>query len=417
MAPHVPGEFPTEDGLDPHMPGAFPVTPAEEVDQGIGSDSTTAAGSTTAGVGSASAVGGGVLGAEAERTGQYPTETTTAPEPTKAEQDTDHHYGRDAAIAGVGTAAVGAAGYGTYQAVNYGDSKATEIQDTTKSEPSKLEKVKEKVKEKTGTKSTEQSGTQPSEQTVTSTADEEQPEESHYGRDAAIVGGTGAAAGAVGYGVYSATQDDPNDTGPASKTIGPHSSNVANVLDPRVKPEPEKMKESEPITTGPHKSDLANIADPRIQSEPSRYEQTEPVSQYRQEEYARESTPVRGTDSYEAERSQEFTPESSRKSHESPDNRIGVDSRGHRHLHKKSVEQPGEKRPGVVSRMFHPNRTKREKEEREAARQSMEGRSSYENGQQSYSPASAQDTAQSDAYDYSTTPSKSAAPVSSGDQA
>ena len=32
------------------------------------------------------------------------------------------------------------------------------------------------------------------------------------------------------------------DSGPASKTIGPHDSNIANVLDPRVKPQPELMK-------------------------------------------------------------------------------------------------------------------------------------------------------------------------------
>lgn len=58
------------------------------------------------------------------------------------------------------------------------------------------------------------------------------------------------------------------DTGPASKTIGPHDSDVANVLDPRVKPEPEKMKES--TTVGPHKSDMLNKLDPRVTSDPAK---------------------------------------------------------------------------------------------------------------------------------------------------
>ncbi|UJO14217.1 hypothetical protein CLAFUW4_02814 [Fulvia fulva] len=79
----------------------------------------------------------------------------------------------------------------------------------------------------------------------------------HYGRDAAL----GAGAGAAGYGAYEAAQGR-GDTGPASKTIGPHDSNIANIVDPRVQPEPEKMKDSK--TTGPHSSDLANKADPRV---------------------------------------------------------------------------------------------------------------------------------------------------------
>ena len=57
------------------------------------------------------------------------------------------------------------------------------------------------------------------------------------------------------------------DTGPASKTIGPHESNIANILDPRVLPEPEKMKES--TTVGPHKSDMLNKLDPRVTSDPA----------------------------------------------------------------------------------------------------------------------------------------------------
>ncbi|KAI9829938.1 MAG: hypothetical protein M1819_005910 [Sarea resinae] len=55
----------------------------------------------------------------------------------------------------------------------------------------------------------------------------------HAGRaDPAVIGGS-----------YEAGQTDPStSTGPASKTIGQHKSNVMNVLDPRVQPDPEKMK-------------------------------------------------------------------------------------------------------------------------------------------------------------------------------
>lgn len=42
---------------------------------------------------------------------------------------------------------------------------------------------------------------------------------------------------------------DPSDSGPASKTVGPHSSNFANVMDPRVKPDPSKMHGSDSAAT------------------------------------------------------------------------------------------------------------------------------------------------------------------------
>lgn len=50
---------------------------------------------------------------------------------------------------------------------------------------------------------------------------------------------------------YEATRDR-QDTGPASKTIGPHDSDVKNVLDPRVQPNPElqgSQKSAEPTAT------------------------------------------------------------------------------------------------------------------------------------------------------------------------
>lgn len=106
---------------------------------------------------------------------------------------------------------------------------------------------------------------------TTSTSTQPTTGSSHnYGRDAAI--GTGAAgAGAAGYGMLEKGQGepvDPYETGPASKTTGPHSSNFANIMDPRVKPEPAKMHEH--TTVGPHQSDTFNTMDPRVTSNPEK---------------------------------------------------------------------------------------------------------------------------------------------------
>jgi hypothetical protein len=91
-----------------------------------------------------------------------------------------------------------------------------------------------------------------------------QDPEHHYGRNAALAGGAGAA-GVAG---YSALQNDRGDTGPASKTIGPHKSNIANIVDPRVRPEPEKMRDH--TTAGPWQSDTLNKLDPKVESDPSK---------------------------------------------------------------------------------------------------------------------------------------------------
>ncbi|KAI6792237.1 hypothetical protein KC361_g6880 [Hortaea werneckii] len=67
-----------------------------------------------------------------------------------------------------------------------------------------------------------------------------------------------------------------DDTGPAKHTIGPHQSDIMNIIDPKVKPDPEKMQGHggdstgpAPSTKGPHKSDTANILDPRVKPDPS----------------------------------------------------------------------------------------------------------------------------------------------------
>lgn len=97
----------------------------------------------------------------------------------------------------------------------------------------------------------------------------------HYGRDAALVG-AGAATTA---GLYASQRQKEPDSGPASSTIGPHKSNIANVLDPRVQPNPDLQKhhhaaptveDPAPSTVGPHKSDLANVLDPKVLPDPQK---------------------------------------------------------------------------------------------------------------------------------------------------
>jgi uncharacterized membrane protein YebE (DUF533 family) len=345
-------------------------------DAAVVSGGTAATG--TAGYGIYEATKGDKTTEEAPQVRSVPEQTTT--EPTEPEREP--HYGRDAVVAGGATAATGAAGYGIYEATKedearnqiHNDHRPDEsgIQQDT---PTKTEKVRRKLSKKSSTKRSPDKTTTTRTTTTEPFKQEEQPDETHYGRDAAIVGGSGVAAGAAGYGVYEATKDDSNDTGPASKTIGPHESNIANVFDPRVKPEPEKMKENEPITISPYKSDMANVADPRVQSDPAKAQE----AQRNENSYGRDAEVAGGAGAagagtyYASKDSEPSTPTSpSRDSYESPNNKTSVDSRGHHHLHKKSVEQQGEKKPGLVSRILHPNRTKKENEEREAARRSME---------------------------------------------
>ena len=308
------------------------------------------------------------------------------------------------------------------------------------------------------------------------------PTESNYSRDAAITGGTAAGVGAVGAGAYYTTRDE--DTGPASKTIGPHKSNIMNILDPRVKPEPEKMKEKEPITTGPYKSDMANMADPRVkqsapvQAQPSQdnqygrdaalvgaggaatgagaygysqYSQQQTEDPRLQETTRQQAQPTQETQhkrdttttrtekhsysaekqyhpaekqSYPSEKQSPSTPakdsqdshygrdataagagataiggvayedtkepeEETPQSPHSPDSRVAVDSYGHNRLHKKRVEQPAESKPGLVHRMLH-----RDKSKRESSGSTGENRSSAEYGTPS-SPTSTQQASSS----------------------
>lgn len=131
VSPHVPGEFPSESGEDPHTTGQW--VPAgstsQEADRGIGS------GAAAAGVGGLGATAG-VAGYEASKSSNeqpttaessmhpggddFPIMTTTNSvshaDPIEQPTQEEHHYGRDAAIAGGAVAATGAAGTGVYEA-------------------------------------------------------------------------------------------------------------------------------------------------------------------------------------------------------------------------------------------------------------------------------------------------------------
>ncbi|KAL9089762.1 MAG: hypothetical protein Q9165_005556 [Trypethelium subeluteriae] len=126
-------------------------------------------------------------------------------------------------------------------------------------------------------------------QTIDPTSSDTQhtPGQHHYGRDAALAG---AGATAAGGGAYALGSRDTQDTGPASRTIGPHKSDAANIADPRVQPEPEKMKNvgardtntgPASATIGPHEGNLANVADPRVQPQPEKMKDTETAGPHR----------------------------------------------------------------------------------------------------------------------------------------
>lgn len=82
---------------------------------------------------------------------------------------------------------------------------------------------------------------------------------------------TGGTSMALGTNTY--------NTGPATGTAGPHSSNLANKADPRIDSDMDNRATAGNLgassyntgpankTAGPHKSDLANKADPRIDSD------------------------------------------------------------------------------------------------------------------------------------------------------
>lgn len=274
----------TANRLDPHIhvPGEFPETPME------------------------------TPGERGQGAGGYVTQNTRQPETkavepsTQAQADDKHSYGRDAAIVG----GVGAAGIGAYSATKHHQHEKTDIEEEampTQASPYSAAKLDPRVDAKPArfeeqrfdpTAPTEPSphgsqqqaaATVSSSETTTSPIPHREPvqppageqsqskeKDHHYGRDAGLAG---AGAATVGGLYYASQRDEKTDSGPASATIGPHKSNVANILDPRVQPDPalQKHHQAGPTpgdpatkTVGPHKSNIANIVDPRVQPEPEK---------------------------------------------------------------------------------------------------------------------------------------------------
>jgi hypothetical protein len=216
-----------------------------------------------------------------------------------SQNDPQHHYGRDAAALGTGTVAAGGihhvlqrnetAGTGTAILPEEPSASSQQSSDFAKplstassSFPQQRSVGNENFYGATGAPApvadTSSYNQQPSSNlghaTDSNTSPARQPDH-HYGRDAGLAAAGAAAAG----GVYAANRDSRAETGPASNTIGPHSSNAANVLDPRVQPDPTQQihhnvgptgEDPASRTIGPHDSNWKNIIDPRVQPDPSK---------------------------------------------------------------------------------------------------------------------------------------------------
>ncbi|KAH6644483.1 hypothetical protein C7974DRAFT_21759 [Boeremia exigua] len=193
--------------------------------------------------------------------------SSSGPVPPPKSEEREHHYGRDAAIGG------GALGAGVLAGSALSGDRH---HDPTLQDSSSLPTTRHT----TGTTNPSTVGTTsashqlPSSSTGTSAYQptgsygESQPQsQHHYGRDAGLAGAGAATAGGLAY-AGSRNQPagqhtvGPTAEDPASKTIGPHKSNIANIVDPRVQPDPAKQKDH--TTTGPHQSDTLNRLDPKV---------------------------------------------------------------------------------------------------------------------------------------------------------
>jgi hypothetical protein len=217
---------------------------------------------------------------------------------TSQREEPQHHYGRDAAALGTGAVAAG----GIHHALQRNDTPGTgttvlpEESGTAPQQASNFSKplpTAGSVPQQrsvgndtfygvTGAPApvadTSVHHQQPSSNygyTADPTAVSERQPEHHYGRNAGLAGAGAAAAG----GLYAANRDSKADSGPDSNTIGPHSNNAANIMDPRAQPDPSKQahhnvgstaEDPASRTIGPHSSNVANILDPRVKPDPSK---------------------------------------------------------------------------------------------------------------------------------------------------
>nr|AFZ93515.1 dehydrin-like protein 3 [Alternaria brassicicola] len=213
-----------------------------------------------------------------------------------------HHYGRDAAVLGTSAAAVG----GMHHASNRNDTPSTGTAIPPRDSPytsttgsnvaahqptsnfsKPLPTASTSASQPIGhnnfygavgapapvpDKTLQQPSNNLDQVPVATTVPERHPEH-HYGRDAGLAG-----AGAAAAGIYAANRDN-TDSGSAPSTIGPHSSNATNIMDPRVQPDPSKQihhkigptaEDPASRTIGPHDSNIANVLDPRVKPDPSK---------------------------------------------------------------------------------------------------------------------------------------------------
>ncbi|OQO05821.1 hypothetical protein B0A48_09916 [Cryoendolithus antarcticus] len=225
LDPHVPGEFPSESGLDRHAPGGAA--------SALAPGSTAGSGILGGGLGSSSNKFDDTVPSNAPVSSALSTAPIRSSEPEAAGISGSHH-GRDAALAG----GAGAAGLGAYEATKHhgelSSSGLTGGQTAPSSSlggqsafPSSSQPLASSGL--SGTSSGPLSGsstTQPQSSGLgssssplgSSSTTQPQSSDHHYGRDAALAGGAGAA----GLGAYEATRD--HNTPSSTSTGGPLSS-------------------------------------------------------------------------------------------------------------------------------------------------------------------------------------------------
>lgn len=200
LDPHVPGEFPTEDGIDPH-----------------GSHGATGFGS-TAQQPSSRSTSGPVIGSESGHGAGVQPESST----------NDSHYGRNAALAG----GAGAAGLGAYAATRdrSGQDEPLATQRSSTTGPSTQQRGSSLPIAEQFTPQHGNAGSAREPQATSDPISSSSEKDHHYGRNAALAAGAGAA----GYGAYQYSNRD-NDAS-TSRSTAPYDT-YKDAADPRVQPE------------------------------------------------------------------------------------------------------------------------------------------------------------------------------------
>ncbi|KAF2485623.1 hypothetical protein BDY17DRAFT_308970 [Neohortaea acidophila] len=162
--------------------------------------------------------------------------------------------------------------------------------------------------------------------------------ESHTGRDAALIGAGAAGTGAVGVAAVEARRDVKAPQGPAKFNHPPQGAG-------RVEPHDTNVR-----------TDRPEAEDRNINAE-------KPQHDYgRDGALAAATAATGGAAGYEATRHHED--DHNGKAAVSPDdNRVSIDPDGRHHLHKKSEEQAGEKKPGFLSKLLHRDKNRKENDE------------------------------------------------------